>query len=205
MPIADFNGETFVAFTDISGFKELMKDDMRALGAIRNFYQIGFDVLQERSNVEGFFVSDCGILFSRIGNNNEKMNDLLLAVKDINCRMLSLNYMLTTSIAFGHFNYQGKIEVPGIEKNPIYGGAYVLAFLDNEKGRTKIQPGQCRIIKKNLPDLNLNDSFKLREIGNYFYYYWNVDTEDEIESFEKKYRDSYSLKFSGMLKALKNE
>jgi len=38
MPIADFNGNTFVAFTDISGFKELMKNDLVALDAIKEFY-----------------------------------------------------------------------------------------------------------------------------------------------------------------------
>lgn len=59
MPIADINENTFVAFTDISGFKELMKNDQNALEAIKYFYQSGYNILRNRNqNVDGFFVSD---------------------------------------------------------------------------------------------------------------------------------------------------
>ena len=207
MPIADYNGNTFVAFTDISGFKELMKKDIDALDAIRYFYQTGFNVLRNSENVEGFFVSDCGILFSRNGNNEEKLSALLKVIKRINQKMINRNYMLTTSIAFGHFNYQGKIEFQGIEKNPIYGGAYIQAFLDNETGKPRIQPGQCRLMKKNLPEINEDDFPLLVKRGNqnqHLYFYWNLEDTNEIEEFERKYRDSYSLKYSGMINAIKS-
>ncbi len=207
MPIANFNGDTFVAFTDISGFKELMKNDKNALESIKHFYQSGYDVLQDVGNVEGFFVSDCGILFARNGSIEDKLRNILLAVERINKLMLSKNYMLTTSIAYGHFNYQGKIEFQGIEKNPIYGGAYVKAFLDNETGRPKLQPGQCRVCKDGLPNIDISQFEKLLEIGRnpkHYNYYWNVETEAEIENFEQQYKDSYSLKYLGMINALKN-
>jgi len=32
MPISNFNGKTFVVFIDISGFKQLMKDEKKELG-----------------------------------------------------------------------------------------------------------------------------------------------------------------------------
>ena len=34
MPVSNFDGRTFVAFTDVSGFKEMMKDDQRAIRAL---------------------------------------------------------------------------------------------------------------------------------------------------------------------------
>lgn len=207
MPIADYNGKTFVAFTDISGFKELMKKDTDALEAIKFFYQTGFNVLRNSENTEGLFVSDCGILFSRDGNIEYKLRTLLNTIKSINERMIERNYMLTTSIAFGHFNYQGKIEFQGIEKNPIYGGAYVQAFLDNETGKPRVQPGQCRLMKKNLPEINEENFPLLLKRGNndqHLYYYWNLEGTNQIEEFERKYRDSYSLKYSGMINALKS-
>ena len=34
MPIPDFYGDTFVAFTDISGFKEMMKHEEKAINAL---------------------------------------------------------------------------------------------------------------------------------------------------------------------------
>lgn len=207
MPIQDYSGETFVAFTDISGFKELMKNSKTGLKALKRFYQSGYNVLAEAQNIEGFFISDAGVLFARNGSITEKLNAMLNAVEQINRSMLEMDYMLTTSIAYGNFDYHGKIEFDGIEKNPIYGTAYVHAFLDNETGIPKIQPGQCRLCKKNLPDINIDDFDRLIEKGQnskHYNYYWNVDSENQITGFERNYKDSYSLKYSGMLNALKN-
>jgi len=107
----------------------------------------------------------------------------------------------------------------GLRKNPIYGNAYVFAFLDNENGKPKIQPGQCRIVKENLPvDITRtieqcqdNEIFRMirkREGDNkHYYYYWMVNNsyeiESEIERFEQNYKDAYNLKYAGMLEALK--
>lgn len=205
MPIADYNQNTFVAFTDISGFKELMKTDREALKALKLFYQSGYNVLAESPNVQGLFVSDAGVLFAREGNNETRLSDLLSVVQKINQKMLAKEYMLTTSIAYGYFNYQGKIEFDGIEKNPIYGGAYVHAFMDNETGLPKMQPGQCRICKENLPELNIDQFELIKNIGKkHFQFYWNLNNVDEIAEFEKQYKNTYSLKYAGMLKALKD-
>jgi hypothetical protein len=210
MAISDFHGETFVAFLDISGFKDLMKNDSDALEALRRLYQTGYDVLKNRNGVEGFFVSDSGVLFVRNGNNVEKLKKILNTIKMINKKMLRFDYMLTTSIAYGAFDYEGKLEFKGIEKNPIYGNAYVKAYLDNEKSQPKIQPGQCRLMIENLPEeINLDDegfSF-LKQRKNdrkHLYYYWSVTNQNGISNFENDYSNSYKLKFSGMLQALKN-
>jgi hypothetical protein len=209
MAINNYTGQTFVAFLDISGFKELMRKDKDALEALRRLYQAGFDVLADQNGVEGIFVSDSGILFVRDGSSTEKLNSILTAIKSINQKMLRHGYMLTTSIAFGEFDYHGKLEFDGILKNPIYGFAYVQAFLDNEKGQPKIQPGQCRIIKRNFPneiDLSHRDFEFVKERGHdnkHFYFYWNVQHSNEIEDFEQLYTDSYKLKYEGMLQALK--
>lgn len=208
MPVRNFSGQTFVAFLDISGFKDLMKDDRKALEALRRLYQAGYDALRTANDVEGFFVSDSGVLFVRTGNNHEKLTKILSVIKRINERMLDSDYLLTTSIAFGNFDYQGKIEFDGIEKNPIYGYAYVQAFLDNEAGHPKIQPGQCRLMLRNLPndiDFAHHDFSLLKQKGNYHrYFYWNLNHHNRIENFEQEYNDSYKLKYTGMLKALKN-
>lgn len=210
MPINNFSEQTFVAFLDISGFKELMKRDKDALEALNHLYQSGYDVLEEQNGVEGMFVSDCGVLFVRGGNSSEQLKNILSTIKSINKKMLHFNYLLTTSIAYGRFDYHGKIEFAGIEKNLIYGSAYVQAFLDNEKGQPKIQPGQCRIIKQNLPqdiDLSHPDFALLKERrrdSKHLYFYWNVKAENDIATFDHNYNDSYNLKYSGMLQALKH-
>lgn len=209
MAITNFQGQTFVAFLDISGFKELMRNDSNALEALRILYQAGYDILQVQNDVEGFFVSDSGILFVRNGTEQEKLNKILIAIKSINKQMLEFDYMLTTSIAYGSFSYQDRLEFEGIEKNPIYGNAYVKAFWDNEKGIPKLQPGQCRILKENMPsEINLDlPQFNLLKIKSndrgHLYFYWNLDNQNQVDKFENHYNDSYKLKYSGMLKALK--
>ena len=67
MAVHEFHGSTFVAFTDIAGFKSMMADGQRGPTALDAFYRIGFSVLHpDNTNdrlVEGFFISDCGVLF----------------------------------------------------------------------------------------------------------------------------------------------
>lgn len=220
MPVENYEGDTFVAFLDISGFKVLMRDEQRALRALDRFYATGFWVLHGQNNisnyrVDGFFVSDSGVLFVRNGDGEtvEQLESILRAVERINREMLNNDFMLTSSIAYGRFSYHGRLEFTGIEKNPIYGDAYVHAFLDNENGSPKIQPGQCRIIKRNLPTffdnlLSRRHSSILsrtKDSGKHYQFYWMVDSEQEIDEFEKQYNDAYDLKYAGMLKALKRE
>jgi hypothetical protein len=218
MPVENFEGNTFVAFLDISGFKILMSDEQRALKALDRFYETGFSVLQNQNDqgnirVDGFFISDSGILFVRNGNEGslQQLEVLLTSIQRINREMLHDDFMLTTSVAYGRFTYHGRFEFKGIEKNPIYGDAYVSAFLDNENGTPRIQPGQCRIVKKGLPDhfddlpLDMASAQfrKLKANRNYFYFFWMVDEPEEIQQFESKYNDAYNLKYAGMLQALK--
>lgn len=218
MPIHDFYGDTFVAYIDISGFKELMKQN-KAIISMNKFYSYGYYALQDQINndlrIEGIFVSDCGILFVNTQQNDitNKLRELLKVVKKINKSMLIDNYMLTTSIAYGEFSYHEKLEFPGIEKNPIYGGAYVKAFLDNENGYPKIQPGQCRIIidefLKNQINLNIENNDILKMVvpipgdKKHYRFYWNLEDSEQILGFEEKYKDAYNTKYAGMLKALK--
>ena len=110
--------------------------------------------------------------------------------------------MTTTSIAYGQFSYQNRIEFDGISKQPIYGNAYVSAFLDNENGTPKLEPGQCRVVLNNQENEDYNIPL-LKIAKKHYYYYWMVENENEIENFEKNYKNSYKLKYSGMLSALK--
>ncbi|SDE86741.1 hypothetical protein SAMN05216464_110115 [Mucilaginibacter pineti] len=209
MPIRPFAGNTFVAFIDISGFKMMMKDNEVALRTLTQFYQAGYDTLEINNNVQGFFVSDCGILFSDSISFQEQIDGLLNAIKSINRRMLEHNVMLTTSIAYGHFNYTTKLEFEGIAKNPIYGQAYLSAYLDGATGTPKIEPGQCRIVLKDLPEMQRNvlnsNPLLLPKGRNHLQYFWNVNEAEEIQHFEKKYADAYTRKYQGMLSALKND
>jgi len=220
MALKDFDGDTFVAFIDISGFKELMKQKDGAWKALDKFYQAAYNNLKRDNTrtgmvrVEGLFISDCGIMFVRGGNSNqEKLESILLVIKKINKELLNQDFMLSTSVAYGHFKYKERIEFLGIEKNPIYGSAYLAAYLDNADKKPTIQLGQCRIIIANLPSdvaswLNTNNGSLTRVIRQeskaHYYFYWNLDESEKISCFKKAYKNSYNLKYAGMLKALKD-
>jgi len=224
MPISNYDGNTFVAFLDISGFRELMGDERKAWKALDRLYEYGYEILSgqgDERRVDGIFVSDSGVLFVRRNNQIPRTSDdlvsLLIVLRRINKRMLDNGFMLTTSIAYGRFRYQERIEFRGIGKNAVYGNAYVSAFFDNENGKPRIQPGQCRMIERDLPSQtknriaqtqsdNIFGMIKKREgDSKHYYYYWMVDHCNEIEGFEQEYKDTYSLKYAGMLKALKGE
>jgi hypothetical protein len=127
MPIIkNFERDTFVAFLDISGFKVLMQKRDKAWKALDRLYSFGYDILQNQKElnghrVEGIFISDKGVLFVRNNPRNDihqtdELHSLLQAIKNINQRMLESEFMLTTSIAYGKFKYQKRIEFPGIGK-----------------------------------------------------------------------------------------
>src|SRR5437868_13054406 len=125
MPIADFSGHTFVAFTDIAGFKSMMSDGNRGAAALDTLYQSGFSVISHQPvdniRVEGLFVSDCGVLFVRghQETNVRRFEALLRAIETLNRSCFDRAVSLTTSIAWGEFSYHQRIEISGIEKNPV--------------------------------------------------------------------------------------
>jgi len=122
--------------------------------------------------------------------------------------------VLTTSIAYGYFCYEDRIEFQRIKKNLIYGAAYVTAYLDSDDGNSKIQPGQCRIVKRNLPNeiktaIGNHNSCILKMVGilqkdnEHYYYYWMLEDPSEIEEFERKYYDACNSKYLAILNTLK--
>jgi len=161
----EFSGETFVAFLDISGFKEYLKPSgptelhsERAVQVLGDFYQAGFDVITNNNEddnkykISGIFISDCGILFIRFGGAwIRPLKNFLEVINKINIKMINNDHLTTCSIAYGDFNYQNRISSEYIRKNPIFGIGYLNAFTDNEYGSPKIRPGDCRIVTKGFP------------------------------------------------------
>jgi hypothetical protein len=233
----NFKGETFVAFVDISGFKVFMKDKDKdkAYKALDKFYNIGYDSLKSNSNqndinrIDGLFISDCGILFSRFHGENYSnldfqpyqaaLSNLLNIIEQISKEMISDddrgNFMLKVSIAYGKFDYEERIVFSGIDKNLLHGNAYLEAYSD-EKGKPKWDPGQCRILINDqingfwtsIQNLNEEPFNRISEKPNdtkHLYFYWMVSDKHEIVNFNKKYNDTKNLKnkYEGMIDVLK--
>ena len=185
MSIHPFTGETFVAFTDIAGFKSMMEDE-RAAVALDAFYSVGYNVLHHQrqggERVEGLFISDSAVLF--VGRNTldptAKLRSLCLVLQEIHRRTFENAIQLTSSIAWGEFSYHERIEFPGIRKDPIFGNGYISAYMDNEIGQPKLYPSECRVVRKNLPQ-TVTDfcaarvgtvAQQMRVTRDHFYYEW---------------------------------
>ncbi len=210
MPINEITGNTFVAYVDISGFKNYMSNKQKAITALNTFYNSGYLILNNydneynsnyncnKNNIEGIFVSDCGILFTQnCYPLNDQLNNLLKVLKELNIEMIKNKFMLTTSIAYGEFEYHKKIEFNGISKQAIYGNAYVNAFLNNENEKPKIKPGECRIVKNNLPneiENNLKNNKFIKKVGKHYYYYWMLKDSSKINDFNNQYKKLNNLK-----------
>jgi hypothetical protein len=187
MPVDPFpQGNTFVAFMDIAGFKSMMGDGQRALLALDALYSAGFRVLRDhRRNqqplVDGLFLSDCGVLFVRGEQElaHIRLISLCRVISQIHQRTFEKAVQLTTSIAWGEFRYEDRIEFPGIGKNAIYGNAYVAAYADNE-GVPKLYPSECRLRREGLPPDVIEFcasrqgpiAERMRETPRHFYYEW---------------------------------
>ena len=152
MPIQPFNRNTAVAFVDVAGFKRLMRNRDKAMETLARFYEVGYGTLrrfreQNGMSVEGLFVTDCGILFVRHQDQQPAriIALLLTAVQELNRRLFRDGIQTTTSVAFGFFRYNPLNEYDGLEKNYIFGDAYVDAYQDS--GATpKMEPGMCRFL-----------------------------------------------------------
>lgn len=145
-----------------------MKTLERALNALDRLYSSGYNQLrnqnlQNDTTIEGFFMSDCGILFVRKMNHNlvSGFSSLLDTIKQINCEMIREDFMLMTSIAYGQFKYQNRIEFPGIEKNPIYGNAYISAYLDTERDKSQNSTWSMSLCKRTYAGLILDRTQRL--------------------------------------------
>lgn len=228
----NFEGDTFVAFIDISGFKNLIKQN-KAQDKLNIFFNEGARVIRKYEDLNGILASDSCILFINIEDYSTlNLTDqirilvsLLDAIKEINETMLRTRVMLTTSVAYGHFRYEDRIELARMRKNLFYGNAYVDAFIDNEYGERKIRPGECRIVGKKLPPtlksyLDMNNKeyvgdplFKntlelLKKDRRHYYFYWmirNLGDSSEITSFKRNYTKAYNSRYENIRNLLKKE
>lgn len=232
MPIETFVGDTFVAYLDISGFKELMKKGEKAKKALGFFYSTIYKVgerfcapdnPEDLLDVNAALFSDCALLFPRIPQSNlvraredirrdriKGLRSILAFIQRVNQHLIlskDVPIMTICSIDYGKFRYEDRIEFEGIDKGFVVGKPFVNAFLDVERGKPKIQPGECRLLKDNLNlngDLPRNPSplSLLMPTRRHYYFHWMLPNLAAVERFEQEFQDTYQLKYAGMIQVL---
>lgn len=204
MPISSYNGQTYVGYLDISGFKKMMNNKEKARHVLDIFYRTIYETLYEMASppspqINAIVISDCAVLFLSIGSSEncsdvdkiEGLPTMLEFIKKIN-RIFINNYyypfMTTCSIAYGDFRYENRSDRNHMSKNCMMGTSYMNAFLDSESSKSKIRPGECRIIENDpsLP-LSTNPFSLLKRTRKYYYFYWMLENVMEIDDFKQKY------------------
>lgn len=205
-----FEGKTWVAFLDMSGFKQMMKDMSLAERALDKFYNTIFtEVIRTNHNfpsetypsgkasISSLVVSDCAVIFV----DNQKVKEdiirdlhlILSVICQINRFLINPQknppMMTTCAIAYGDFKYVSRGADMHTENNYFYGQTYLRAYLGSEELRK--MPGYCRILTKcfTIPDkLRTIQPFNLLdETNDYYNYYWMLDDLKDMKIFQEKY------------------
>jgi hypothetical protein len=205
----DFDGQTWVAFSDLCGLKTMYeKDTEQAAQALDKFYNAVYDLQQRTDSINSVVVSDCAVFWiDRVECTND-IGRVLDHLKRLHTQML-LDYLIRSTIAYGHFRYQRRLEMPRIRKDMIIGGAYLDAYANNDK----IQHGSIVIIKlpesinyRNLQlDREYRDMIKANcPVKGFYEYFWSLRNKGQIGGFLDKRKEIQNSVFQ-KLKELYSE
>jgi hypothetical protein len=140
----DFNRQTWVAYSDLCGTKaKYDKDPEEAARSLGRFYNTVYELHQQGRQMSALVVSDCAIFWlndhcgGRGGADisHDALPVLLERLKELHRRMVKEDLLLRTTVAYGHFCYQQRLESHGLGKGFIVGRAYIDAYLANDSVR----------------------------------------------------------------------
>ena len=202
MSIENFDGETWVAFSDLCGTKAMYAERPQKAGnALDRFYNTVYDVqLQAYHGVTCLAVSDCAIFWVHEHPRNG-LDRLLSILKELHQRMSREGYLVSTSIAWGAFKYQQRLELSNLGKNMMAGGAYLEAFGKNDK----LIPGAIGIV--NHPgqawDVSLcPQSAALLSCGRAGFkknFIWWVDGPADITAAKERQKEANESRFKALI------
>jgi len=197
-----------------------MKNKKEAESILDKFYttlyNLVYDLNSDNSTIKvnAIAVSDCAVLFLSDADHRSvdqvrglpKMLRLVRRANNLFINSRDFPFMTMCSIAYGELKYEYRTESEYIRKNCIKGSAYLSAYLDIENEVSKIQPGQCRLLKNKL-NINVNQDPEFALLSNrngYYYYYWNLSNSNEIDRFNKKYENTWNATYKKLIKLHQN-
>jgi hypothetical protein len=189
--LSPFSGDAFVAFFDLHAFKHLMTTG-KSRKALEDFYYAGTVWLSNFQKIDhsALFFSDSAILWVPADKMIDGLSDLLVSIKLISHTVTAYNLLPTCSMAFGPFEYKGRVRVGKTEQHLFLGTAYVDAYLDNSA--KDVWAGMCRIVKNRLPPWAIewlnrpNSEFLFKDTQSGFIYYWMLEKSSQIDEFHRQ-------------------
>lgn len=126
-PNLTFNGQTYVAFSDLCGFKTMMKNRDDAYNALDVLFRFTYELSEQNKNVQAIAVSDCVISWAIDG----QLQSMIEFTSGLHKKMIERRFLMQTAIAFGEFRYERRIELPNLQKGMMVGGAYLSAYVEH--------------------------------------------------------------------------
>lgn len=184
----DFDGTTFVAFSDLSGFKKMLAEDSgEAYKALNYMYNKAYELLTDNANVSAIAVSDCVVSWSRDNN----LQHLVSFVSMLHKRMIAKRFLLKTTIAHGDFKYESRISLPNMQKGLILGNAYLKAYIANEKIK---RPGRITLVSAE-PTCNC---WRWRKTRSRWEYFWSANSENQIRLIKSARNNARTPIYEGL-------
>lgn len=221
--VDDYHGKTYVAYLDISGFTEMMKDLESAKDVLNVFYTTIFDYCQTQkagsTRISMIAASDCCILFTRNSTMDDRstgLSTILNFVRGVNRSYIltdrSQPFMTTCSVAYGQFDYEDRRECADLRKNYLFGSPYLKVVLDQNQGNPKIRASECRLLTRTMPNLRGFQDESLSPLilkrGTRYYFYWILTAPDDQSDFDRDYTNAYKNrkkdKYSGVIQVLQS-
>lgn len=190
-----FYGKTYVVFSDLCGFKNLMKNRRRAYNALDCLFNSVFQIQQNNSRMRALAVSDCVIAWVSENQTNAPLNHVIEYASALHRKMLEKKYLMTTTIAWGDFSYSDRLQLPNLSKAMFMGGAYLTAFLANDKA----SEGSIVLLNKGRENSE-NPSFwadrwrKCKSPAGWEYF-WSAFNPEQIRQIIKERKKAEGLKY----------
>ncbi len=184
------------------------KDSEKAAQALDRFYNTVYDLQHDENSVNSIVVSDCAIFWIDKPDCINDLSILLEKLPSFHRRMLP-DYLIRTTVAYGHFRYQRRLEMPRIRKDMIIGGAYLDTYVNNDR----IEHGSIVIVKlpedTNFRNLHLRREYKEMIKANclakgFYEYFWSLQNKGQINSFVNERKEIQNTVFQ-KLKELYSE
>lgn len=205
----NFDGEAFVAFADLCGFKKMVKaHGRRAAEALDLLYNTTYRLFDGATDLDAIAVSDCVVAWGRASDG--RLDTLLRLLGSLHVQMLEGGYLMQTTVSRGQFSYQERIELPNLAKRMFHGNAYIEAYCNNDKAEVGSITLVCQESNPNfgewVPELSqrIKPAFRRdKRIHRQWEFFWATDVQG-ITELRKARKDSYDAQFVHLLEAYRS-
>jgi hypothetical protein len=219
MSVPSYEGKTYVAYLDISGFKQMMTNKEKVESVLNKFYTTLYNTVYEVNSdssptkMNAVAVSDCAVLFlnkdeHEIVDQIEGLSKMLRFIRIVNRAFIdhAFPFMTICSIAYGMFRYENRRDSEHMRKNCMRGRAYLETFLDSRLEKPKIRPSECRLLKRGLDSgFPKEDDFRLLSSKReYYYFYWMLNDPKEERNYRRRYDETLGMLYDPLIRLLKD-